>query len=332
MRQLPFQAASDYIARHFGSTRHDVAIVLGSGLGGFTKHLPDNIALKTSDIPDYPRSTVVGHRGEIASVKVGKKRVLVFSGRVHYYESASTIDAAVTAIVSHQLGIRRIVLTNAAGILNMRFTPGDLMLLKDQINLTFRNVLAEMNYSEAKLRGMHASHPLIGEDKGEGEFQREQSPSPRNKHSAGSNLPHRGEGNSNDPDASLKQPFRSEAPIVSLEPIYDGDLAKTAFAAAGEAKINLKSGVYVGLTGPSYETPAEVNFIRKVGGDAVGMSTIQEAIFARSVGMKVLGISCLANYTTGMTSKKLSHEEVTEIAAKVDEKFSRLLTTFVELI
>ena len=120
---------------------HDVAIVLGSGLGGFTKHFLANAILKTNEIPDYPRSTVPGHIGEIVSGKIANKKVLVFSGRVHYYETASAIDAAVTSIVSHPLGIKTIVLTNAAGILNEKFYPGDLMLIKDQINLTHRNVL-----------------------------------------------------------------------------------------------------------------------------------------------------------------------------------------------
>ena len=267
MNQLPFKSSSDYISKFFKNVHHDIAIVLGSGLDGFTKHLSDKVVLSTNDIPEYPRSTVVGHSGEIISAAVGEKRVLVFSGRVHYYETASTINSAVTAIVSHALGIKKIFLTNAAGILNESFTPGDLMLIQDQINLTFRNVLIDLKF-----------------------------------------------------------------PISNLQPIYSDALARSAAVAAEKSGVNLKAGVYVGLTGPSYETPAEVRVFRNLGGDAVGMSTVQEAIFARSVGMEVLGISCLTNYSTGITSQKLSHEEVTEIGAKVDEKFSRLLTTFVGLL
>lgn len=264
---LPFKESADYIKKYFGAAHHDIAIVLGSGLGGFTAHLSDMKVLKTAEIPSYPQSTVVGHSGEIVSAELNDKRVLVFSGRVHYYESASTVNSALTAIVSHQLGIENIVLTNAAGILNESFDPGDLMLIKDQINLTFRNVLRDLG-------------PLAD------------------------------------------RPGR----------IYSEKLAGKLFAGAERARVNLKAGVYLGLTGPSYETAAEVKMFRLLGGDAVGMSTVQEAIFAQSVGINVAGISCLTNYCTGLTSKVLTHEEVTQIGAGVDDKFSRLLTEFIALI
>lgn len=267
MIKFPFQKSSAFISAYFGNVRHDIAVVLGSGLGGFTRHLSDKKILPTADIPEYPRSTVPGHSGEIISAMVGNKRVLVFSGRVHYYESASTVNAAVTAIVSYSLGIGNIVLTNAAGILNESFSPGDLMIIRDQLNLTFRNVLRDLEFP-------------------------------------------------------LTEPGR----------VYSDELAVLSFAAAEKAGVNVKSGVYVGLTGPSYETPAEVKVYRALGGDAVGMSTVQEAIYAKAVGMDVLGVSCLTNYSTGITSEKLSHSEVTEIGAKVDEKFSRLLTEFIGLI
>ncbi len=267
MTPVPFQKSSEHIAHFFGNVTHDVAVVLGSGLGGFTRHIGDKEILRTSDIPDYPRSTVAGHSGELVSAAVGKKRILVFSGRSHYYETASTLNASVTAIVSHALGIPRIVLTNAAGILNESFYPGDLMVIKDQINLTFRNVLSEIG-----------------------------------------------------------------SPVQSLHPVYSPELAKLAFAAAEDCSVNLKSGVYVGLTGPSYETPAEVRAFQKLGGDAVGMSTVHEALYARASGLEVLGISCLTNYSTGITSQPLSHEEVTEIGNRVDERFTRLITRFVDLL
>ncbi|MFZ1080557.1 MAG: purine-nucleoside phosphorylase [Candidatus Kryptoniota bacterium] len=265
MPSLPFRSASDFVANYLSNVHHDIAIVLGSGLSGFTKHLSRKIVLRTNQIPGYPRSTVVGHHGEIVSASIANIRILVFSGRVHYYETASTIDAAVTSIVSHQLGIKTIILTNAAGILNEKYVPGDLMLIKDQINLTFRNVLRDLNIS-----------------------------------------------------------------VRDLNPIYSKKLATAALTAAEKSGVNLKSGTYLGLTGPSYETPAEVKFYRTLKADAVGMSTIHEAMFARSVGMDAMGISCLTNYSTGITSGKLSHKEVTKIGAKVDKKFSKLLTTFIE--
>ncbi len=264
MTAFPFQKSTDFISSRFGDVHHDVAIVLGSGLGGFAKHFSDNVVLKTNEIPDYPRSTVPGHIGEIVSGKIANRKVLLFGGRVHYYETGSTIDAAVTSIVSHQLGIKKIVLTNAAGILNEKFEPGDLMLIKDQINFTFRSVLLDLK--------------MAGTD---------------------------------------------------LNPVYSESVAATAYKAAEDAGINLKSGTYLGLTGPSYETAAEVRFYRSLGGDAAGMSTIHEAIFARAVGMEVVGISCLTNYGTGITSKRLTHDEVTRIGREVDEKFSVLLTKLV---
>lgn len=263
----PFKEASEFVARRFGNRQHDIALVLGSGLGGFTKHLTDKETLSTTEIPNYPRSTVPGHSGEIVSASVGKKRVLVFGGRVHYYESASTINAAVTAIVAGELGIPKILLTNAAGILNEALRPGDLMLIQDQLNLTFRNVLSELSF-----------------------------------------------------------------PVANISPIYSDELAQLACAAAERSGVNLKSGTYIGLTGPSYETPAEVRFYRNLGGDAVGMSTVHEAMYARAVGIEVAGISCLTNYSTGITSTKLSHSEVTEIGAMVDDKFSKLLSQFIGLL
>ncbi len=267
MTSLPFKESSEFISGHFGNVYHDVAIVLGSGLGGFAKHLSDRIVLKTNEIPDYPRSTVAGHTGEIVSAKLADKRALVFSGRVHYYETGSAVDAAVTAIVAHQLGIKEIVLTNAAGILNWKFFPGDLMLINDQINLTSRNVLLDL-----------------------------------------------------------------KIPPTDLNPLYSKNLAAKAYQASEETNIELKSGTYLGLIGPSYETPSEVRFYRNFGGDAVGMSTIHEATFARAVGMEVIGICCLTNYSTGITTEKLSHNEVTKIASRANRKFSRLLTAFVNLL
>lgn len=262
-----FESSADFIAKEFGGRQHLAAVVLGSGLGGFTNHLADKQVLHTVDIPGYPTPTVIGHSGEIVSAEARGKRILVFSGRAHYYETASTLNASVTAIVSHALGIKTIILTNASGILNESFYPGDLMLIKDQLNLTFRNVLQDLRL-----------------------------------------------------------------PATNIGPVYSEHLAGLAYAAAARAGVNLKGGVYVGLTGPSYETPAEVRVYRKLGGDAVGMSTVQEALYARAVGMQVMGISCLTNYSTGITSEKLSHSEVTEIGARVDAKFSLLLSTFIELL
>jgi purine-nucleoside phosphorylase len=267
MTSLPFQKSAEFISAQLGSVHHDIAVVLGSGLGGFAKRLSNKRVLKTNDIPDYPSSTVPGHSGRIISGSVEGKKVLVFSGRVHYYESESTANAAATAIVSHQLGIKTIVLTNAAGILNIQFVPGDLMLISDQINLTSRNVLLDLIM-----------------------------------------------------------------PVRDLNPIYSKKLRQTAFEVAESARIGLRSGVYLGLAGPSYETPSEVSFYRDLNADAVGMSTIQEALFARSVGMEVVGMSCLTNYSTGITSERVSHEDVTKIGKKIEVRFSQLLKGFMKAL
>ena len=267
LRPFSFVKSIDFISSRFGAVSHDVAIVLGSGLGGLVSHLTDKRVLRTTEIPDYPRSTVPGHVGEIVSARLGAKNVLIFSGRVHFYESGSTVASAVTALVSHGLGIKTFVLTNAAGILNRSFSPGNLMVIRDQINLTFRNVL----------RGTEPGTQIAG-------------------------------------------------------PVYSRRLEQVAMASAEETGVALKSGIYLGLTGPSYETPAEVKMYRLIGGDAIGMSTIHEATYACSVGMEVLGISCLTNYSTGIGNQKLSHTEVMEVGTRVGENFSKLLLNLVGLL
>ena len=153
---IPFQRSAEFISGHFNNVHHDIAIVLGSGLGGFTRHLSDKIVLDIDKIPDYPRSAVPGHVGEIIGGEIGGKRILVFNGRVHFYETESTIDSAVTAIVSYQLGIKKILLTNAAGILNEKFSPGDLMSIKDQINLTSRNILLDLKMPVVDLNPIYS--------------------------------------------------------------------------------------------------------------------------------------------------------------------------------
>jgi len=263
--QLPYQDAARLVDSQLGRVKHDMAVVLGSGLGGFTKHLSDKKTIATNEIPGYPISTVVGHRGEIVSALSGEKRILVFSGRVHFYETLSATASAVTAIMAHHLGIKKIILTNAAGILNRLFAPGELMIVTDHINLTSRNVLMDLGCS-----------------------------------------------------------------LTGIDPIYSGRLNSIALSAASKINTELRSGVYIGLTGPAYETAAEVKYYRQLGGDAIGMSTIHEATFARHVGMEVLGISCLTNYSTGITNKKLSHSEVTDIGRSVSARFAELLAAIIE--
>lgn len=266
-KNLPFKNSADYVRQVFGETKYHAAIVLGSGLDSLINYLDRDNSIFTEQIPDYPRSTVEGHRGIISRARVKDKSVLIFSGRIHYYEGGSAKNAAATSLLSFHLGINNIILTNASGILNDSFSPGDLMMITDHINLTFVDILKELNLKSKK-----------------------------------------------------------------IAPIYYPNFFPIAHEAARSAGVKLKSGVYTGMTGPSYETAAEVKMLRIIGGDAVGMSTIHEATIAKYLGMNVFGLSCLTNYSTGLTSSKLSHSEVNEIGKKVSQDFSRFMIEFLTRI
>lgn len=239
------------------------AIILGSGLGDYADNLKNKQILNYSDIPNYPRSTVEGHKGKLIFGYLERVPLLAFQGRIHFYETGNLHMALYPVLVAYKLGIKKIVLTNAAGGVNRNFHPGDLMLIKDHINLTFEN------------------------------------------------------------------PFRVIDFNFQLKPnqnTYDLNLIKTVINIADELNIPLREGVYVGVKGPSYETASEIEMIRRIGGDAVGMSTVNEATLANILGMKVIGLSCITNYATGVTNEKLSHSEVTEVANKVKNRFSSLIS------
>lgn len=189
----------------------------------------------------------------------------MMQGRNHFYEGHSMQDVTYPIKVMKKLGVKTVIITNAAGAINKSFRPGDLMVITDHINLMGTN-------------------PLIGP---------------------------------NDPDLGVRFPDMSE--------VYNKNLIKIVDAAGRLLKIDLKHGVYVATTGPSYETPAEIKMARFMGGDAAGMSTVPEAIVANYCGMKVIGISCISNFATGISSKKLSHEEVIETTEKVKAKFKELV-------
>jgi purine-nucleoside phosphorylase len=236
-----------------------VALVLGSGLGGFTEALQLDAVIPVENIPHYPRSTVEGHKGELVFARLGETRLLAFRGRVHFYESGS-LDVVLFPIrVAAALGARTLIVTNAAGGMNRTFIPGDLMLITDQINFT-------------------------------GEALR---------------------------SAVVRRPASSG--------YYDPQCLKLAAQTAASLGIPVVRGVYAGVKGPSYETAAEIEMLYRMGGDAVGMSTVMETALAAQLGMKVLGISCITNKATGTSSAKLSHAEVTLVADQVREHFSRLL-------
>ena len=253
-------------------TPPDVAIVLGSGLGGFTGGLTDAIADPYAEIPHWPASAVVGHAGQLVVGAVKGKRVAALSGRAHFYEGHDlrTITFGIRALAA--FGVKTVILTNAAGGINLTFKPGTLMLIDDHINLL-------------------GSNPLVGP---------------------------------NDERFGPRFPDMTEVYSLRLRTI-----AAEAAAALGQP---LARGIYVALHGPSYETPAEIRFLRTIGGDAVGMSTVPEAIVARHMGVEVLGISCITNPAAGVLPRPLVHDEVMEVANRVRAEFSALLEGIIERV
>jgi len=243
----------------------EVAIVLGSGLGDFATTLADAVRFPYTELPHWPRSTVVGHAGLLVVGNVGRRRVAALSGRVHAYEGHSHATVAFATRVMARLGVKTIILTNAAGGINLSFGQGALMVIDDHIN-------------------MMGGNPLIG---------------------------------SNDDRFGARFPDMSE--------VYSRRLREIVDEAAIAAGVPVFHGVYVAVHGPSYETPAEIRAFRKMGADAVGMSTVPEAIAARHAGLEVLGISCITNMAAGVLPQPLVHDEVMETARRVRGSFIALL-------
>jgi purine-nucleoside phosphorylase len=242
-----------------------VGVVLGSGLGRFADALSDGVRLPYRDIPGLPVSTAVGHRGELVIGMFSDIPLAVMSGRFHLYEGYTPQQVVSGIRLFRELGVRRVVLTNAAGGINPAFEEGALVLVSDHINL----------------QGMN---PLIGP----------------NEHGLESRFP-------------------------DMTEAYPAELRELAKQTAAELGIRLHEGVYAGMLGPSYETPAEIRFLRTIGADLVGMSTVPEAIAANHLGMEVLGISCVTNIAAGLSGRKLSHEEVLEIGRRVSATVVKLL-------
>ena len=239
--------------------RPRTGLIFGSGLGDLAAVLSSRQVIESSAIPHYPVSTVEGHHGRLIFGKLNKVPILAFQGRIHLYETGNIESVLYPIHIAHELGLSVLIVTNAAGAVNREFSAGDLMLITDQINLTFENPVIRRLYRKT---GRH---------------------------------------------------------------IYDQRLQSRIKKLANEQNIPLRQGVYCGLKGPSYETAAEIEMIRRIGADAVGMSTVNEVTLAAGYGMRVVGISCITNLATGIGSNKLSHVEVTEIANKVREPFSKLL-------
>ena len=247
-----------------------VGLVLGSGLGGFAEGLADRRAVPYGDIPEFPKpSGVVGHAGELVLGTVGGVPVAVLSGRIHFYEGRGMSEVVFPARLLARLGVKAVVLTNAAGGIRKGLRPGDLMLMSDHINL-------------------FGTNPLIGEN-----------------------------------DESLGPRF------PDMTTVYDAELRRVARATARRIGVRLKEGVYLGVHGPSYETPAEIRAFGRLGADAVGMSTVPEAIALRHAGVRVAGISTITNMAAGILPQPLIHAEVLEVTKKVGKSFVALLTALV---
>jgi len=242
-----------------------VAIVLGSGLGAFADDLINPTQIPYSEIPGFARSTVEGHAGRLVIGRSGEVMVAAMQGRFHFYEGYSLQEVTFPMRVLKLLGVRTVVLTNAAGTLNTQFRPGSLMVISDHLNLLGDN-------------------PLRGE----------------NDERFGPRFP-------------------------DLTSVYARHLQDVVIEEAKAMGLEVPRGIYGALAGPSYETPAEIRYLRTIGADAVGMSTVPEAIAARHMGMEVLGISCITNMAAGVLPQPLDHSEVMETARRVREQFIGLL-------
>ncbi|MCQ4727116.1 purine-nucleoside phosphorylase [Anaerotignum faecicola] len=245
--------------------RPKLGIILGSGLGDFGDRLEGAEYCDYKDIPDFPISTVEGHKGRF----VITKDLICMQGRFHFYEGYNMEEVTAPVRVMSLLGVDKLIVTNAAGGVNLDFKPGDLMLITDHINFMGTN-------------------PLIG----------------KNLDTFGVRFPDMSEG-------------------------YNKHMIELAKKCASEIGVNIKEGVYFAMTGPSYETPAEIRMVRALGGDAVGMSTAAEVIVANHCGIKTLGISCITNMAAGIAQKSLNHEEVIETSNTAKEKFILLLERIV---
>ncbi len=265
------EAAASYILSRV-KTRPEVGMVLGSGLGDFADTLENPVRISFTEIPHFPAATAPGHVGALVFGRKMGKDVVVLQGRIHYYEGLSQMEITLPTRVLAAIGVKTLVLTNAAGGVNTGFHPGDLMMISDHIN-----------YS--------GSNPLIGQ-----------------------NL----------------DTFGPRFPDVS--DLYTASLRSAVRAAAAEAGIKLQEGVYMMFSGPNYETPAEVRMARILGADAVGMSTVPEALVAGHSGLQVVGISCITNMAAGVLPQKLDHSEVVEIANRVHDTFQDLLNIVLTVI
>ena len=251
-------------------TNPKVGVVLGSGLGDFVDKMENKVIIPYNDIPHFKKVTVKGHEGKLILGTVRGVEVVALQGRFHAYEGYDLADVVYPMRVLAKLGIDIVVLTNAAGGVNLTYRPGDLVILTDHLNLTGKN-------------------PLVGP---------------------------------NDESIGPRFPDMSHA--------YHPELIKILDETSASLKIKTQQGVYAGVMGPTYETPAEIKMFRILGGDVVGMSTVPEAIVANHIGLKVCGVSCVTNMGAGIINQKLNHDDIKDEALKVMDNFTSLLNHAIE--
>ena len=242
-----------------------VAIVLGSGLGAFADELTDSTSIRYDEIPSFARATVEGHAGRLVIGKTNNVTVAAMQGRFHFYEGYSLEEVTFPIRVLKLLGVRTLILTNAAGSLNTEFTPGSLMVITDHINLLGVN-------------------PLVGPN-----------------------------------DVRFGPRF------PDLTSVYARRLQDLVISEANAIGLDMRRGIYAALSGPSYETPAEIHMVRTLGADAVGMSTVPEAIVARHMNLEVIGISCITNLAAGVSNRPVDHSQVIATGERVRAEFTELL-------
>ncbi|RKL67661.1 purine-nucleoside phosphorylase [Salipaludibacillus neizhouensis] len=252
--------AREYIEKKLVS-KPSIGLILGSGLGVLAEEIESPIHIPYQEIPGFPTSTVTGHKGQLVIGELQGKTVVAMQGRFHYYEGYSMDLVTLPVRVMKAIGVEQLIVTNAAGGINETFEPGNLMIIKDHLN-------------------MFGDNPLIG---------------------------------SNNDELGVRFPDMSQA--------YTAELVQFAHQVAKDMNFKVQEGIYVGNTGPTYETPAEIHMLRTLGGDAVGMSTVPEVIVARHSDMKVLGISCISNMAAGILDQPLTHDEVMETTEQVKADF-----------
>ncbi len=270
--------AAAFLRNRLGSLAPKMGLVLGSGLGAVADAVAEPVVVPYGEIPHFPQSTVVGHSGRMVAGLLGGVPVILMQGRVHFYEGYTPLEVTFPIRVLGALGLRAVVLTNAAGGIAAGYRIGQLVALADHINLMGFNPLVGPNEPRFAVR----------------------------------------------PGAGLR--------FFDMTEAYSKKLRALASAAAEEEGFPLAEGVYLAVSGPSFETPAEIRAFRSLGATLVGMSTVPETIVARHMGMEVLGISCVTNLAAGLGVTALSHEEVFEAGRQVEHRLARLFERLVPRI